>query len=79
MEILKDKEMVELLGLVHKAIMVFYRYYANSQGFLSFEKLVKFAKDFGLFPDIVPKTKLMKIFNTLSAIHSSQEIHSISH
>lgn len=62
MELLKDQQIVEMLGLLHKSILVYYRYYANSKGLISFEKFQRFYKDFDIFPDLLPKSKITNIF-----------------
>ena len=40
---------------------------------MNFERFVKFSKDFGLFPDVVPKGKITNFFYTLAAIHTQAE------
>ena len=54
-DVLKDPEIVDFLGYVHKSLMIFYNFYADQAGSMNFESFVKFFKDFGIFPDIVPK------------------------
>ena len=66
MDILKDQDIVDLLGLIHKTMVFCYKYYSNNKNTICFDKFIKFCKDFGIFPDIIPKSKLLKIFNTLS-------------
>lgn len=66
MDILKDQEIVDLLGIMHKTLIFSFKYYSNNKNTINFDRFIKFCKDFGIFPDIVPKSKLLKIFNTLS-------------
>lgn len=65
---------VSFLGTVHKSMMVYYNFYADKRGLLSFERFVQFCKDFAVFPDILSKVKIKTIFQTLSAIHSQAEV-----
>lgn len=78
MELLKDQDMIEVLILVHKSILYFYRFYADHRGFLSFEQFIRFAKDFNLFPDLIAKSKLLRFFYTMAAIHMQTEQPEIS-
>ena len=71
MEILKDDTMVELLGCVHKALLPYYAFYASNKGQMNFEGFSKFCGDFGIFPDILPKSKIMRYFYTLSNFFSN--------
>ncbi len=66
MEILKDEKMVEMLGVVHKSLLPHYSYYANHKGLMEFDGFSKFCADFGIFPDIIPKAKIMRFFYTLA-------------
>jgi len=76
MDLLKDQNIVEMLGLLHKSILVYYRYYANGKGLISFEKFQRFYKDFEIFPDLLPKSKMINIFQTLSKLY--QQNHTTS-
>ena len=38
---------------------------------MNFEQFVRFCKDFGIFPDVLPKAKISTFFYTLSAIHTN--------
>jgi hypothetical protein len=59
--------------MVHKAMLVYFSHYSDSKGLMNFERFVKFCKDFGLFPDIIPKGKITNFFYTLAAIHAQAE------
>lgn len=39
--------------------------------------MTKFAKDFGIFPEIVAKSKLFKIFSTLASIYKSTDVNKL--
>jgi hypothetical protein len=69
MNILKDDEVLELLGIVHKTLYPYYIHYANSEGLMQFKQFCKFCSNFGIFPDYLPKAKLYKFFHTLSGFY----------
>lgn len=69
MEILKDNDVIELLGIVHKTLYPYYEYYSNDQNLMQFKHFSKFWKDFGIFPDYLPKSKLYKFFHTLAGFY----------
>lgn len=78
MEILKDELMVEILSSVHKTMLPYYAYYANNKGLLNCDGFSKFCHDFGIFPDILSKAKIMRFFHTLSNFYQSTNIQSES-
>jgi hypothetical protein len=70
MEVLKDEYMVEILSCVHKTLIPYYHFYAHQKtGLLTFEQFTKFCLDFGIFPDILSKSKIMRFFSTLSGFY----------
>ena len=71
MEILRDEQVVEILSCVHKTLIPYYQYYANAKGLMNFDGFSKFCHDFGIFPDILTKSKIMKFFTTLSGFYTS--------
>jgi hypothetical protein len=71
MEILRDESVVEILSTVHKTLIPYYQYYANPKGLMNFDGFSKFCHDFGIFPDILNKAKIMKFFSTLSGFYQS--------
>jgi len=71
MTALADEKMVELLGVVHRSLINYFRFYADSKGFMNFEQYSRFCKDFGIFPDLLPKSKILRIFYTLAQIYAS--------
>ena len=69
MKILKQDDVLELLGIVHKTLYPYYMHYADDQGFMQFKHFSNFSKDFGIFPDYLPKSKLYKFFHTLAGFY----------
>jgi len=61
--------MVEFLTVLHKSIIKFYSQYSDSRLMMSFEQYLKFCIDFCIFPDLVTKPMLYRIFHTLSHIN----------
>lgn len=53
--------------------MVYYKHYSKNKNTIDFEIFAKFCKEFSIFPDIIPKPKLLKIFNTLSQIYNTTD------
>ncbi|CAD8200353.1 unnamed protein product [Paramecium octaurelia] len=73
MNILKDKEIVEFLGLLHKSILVYYKQYTIGKQIMNFEQFLRFYKDFSIFPDLLTKNKIVQIFQILSKLYENQE------
>lgn len=73
MEMLKDEEMIEALGIVHKVFAPYYIFYADSHGFMNFTAFIRFCKDFQVFPDILSKAKLLRFFYALAGIYAQTE------
>jgi hypothetical protein len=67
-----------LLSEIHKSLFIYYRVYADSKGFMNFERFTKFCHDFEVFPDLIAKSKLHSIFYTLANI-SQEKLDSIEH
>lgn len=78
MDILKDEFMVEILSCVHKTLLPYYQFYATNKGLMNFDGYSKFCHDFGIFPDILSKSKIMKFFSTLSSFYQSTNNESSS-
>lgn len=78
MEMLRHPEVIEILSIVHKSIIFYYRTYSNPQGLLDFSGFLKFCKDFSIFPDLIAKSKLLRFFCTLANIHAQTEQPEIS-
>jgi len=71
MDILKDESMVDLLSVVHKSLLPYFLFFANTKGLMNYDGFSKFCHDFSIFPDILTKAKIMKFFNTLSNFYQS--------
>ena len=69
MQILKDNDVLELLGIVHKTLFPYYEYYSDDNNLMQFKHFSNFCKDFGIFPDYLPKSKLYKFFHTLAGFY----------
>lgn len=54
-------------------MIIYFEHYADSKGLMNFEKYTKFCKDFGLFPDILSKGKMLNLFHTLSSVHKNAQ------
>ena len=78
MESLRNPEVIEILSIVHRSVIFYYRIYANSAGLLDFEGFLLFCKDFSIFPDLIAKSKLLRFFCTLANIHAQTEQPEIS-
>lgn len=78
MESLRNPEVIEILSIIHRSIIFYYRVYSNPAGLLDFQGFLKFCKDFSIFPDLIAKSKLLRFFCTLSNIHSQTEQPEIS-
>lgn len=70
MEEFKNDDVIECLSLVQRSIFYYYKAYAGVNYEMSFHGFIKFCKDFEIFPDIVTKSKLLRIFKTLAGITS---------
>ena len=71
MELIKEKEMAKFLGVVHKSLYPYYKTYCGPRGLLSLEGFMRFCTEFGIFPDIVTKPRLNRIFYTIASIYST--------
>lgn len=74
MKLLQEEGMVELLGLVHRTLFPFFiKYSVNNSALMNFEGFTRFCKDFGIFPDVLPKSRILQFFHTLSQIYSASD------
>lgn len=76
MELLQDNEILDLLGTVHKSLRFYYEAYSKSTGLMDFESFARFAKDFDIFPLVITKSRLLKIFETLATVFERTAGHS---
>ena len=51
--------------------MIYYSFYSNKLGLMNFNGYIKFCKDFQIFPDLITKAKLLRIFYSLSLLFTS--------
>ena len=65
--IIQDPEVLKLMELMHKLIYPYYLEYVDSSGLMHFESFVNFCRDFSVFPDLVSKPGLHRIFHSLSS------------
>ncbi|OMJ92851.1 hypothetical protein SteCoe_4300 [Stentor coeruleus] len=68
MEQFKAEEVIEALGLVHRSLLYYYKAYANPNLMMNFPSFIRFCKDFEIFPEIASKSKLLRVFHTLSGV-----------
>lgn len=62
MILLKDQNIVDVLGLLSRSLSKYLKFYQNIKGLISFDKMLKFYKDFEIFPNLIPKCKIIIIF-----------------
>jgi hypothetical protein len=74
LEILQDESIVDLLSVVHKTMLPFYSFYANSRLQMNSEGFQKFCVDFGIFPDILSKPKIFRFFKTLANFYQETKL-----
>ena len=65
---------MQLLSAVHRTLLPYYLYYANSKAQMNFGGFTKFCIDFGIFPDILSKAKIYKFFRTLSTFYQETKL-----
>ena len=61
--------MINLLTLFHKAVLEVYRVYADSKGYMNFGVFMTFCSDYDVFPEVITKASLYRIFHSLSFIN----------
>ena len=63
---LKDEKIVVIIQLLHDVLLPMFQNYCDNGGFMTFEHLFDFYKDFHIFPEIVNLIQLKNIFFVLS-------------
>ena len=58
--------MINLLTVLHKSIIDIYKIYADSKGYMNFQQFINFSTDYDIFPTIIAKATLYRIFHSLS-------------
>ena len=69
MELTKEKEMEEFLEVIHKSLYPYYKAYTIAHDMMGLEEFIRFCSDFGIFPDIMAKPRLDRIFHGISLEH----------
>jgi hypothetical protein len=72
MALLKDRQMIEMLGAVHKALLPLYQLYCDDFKLISSKKYHQFMKDFGIFPHLISHAKLTQLFHELYNLFKSK-------
>lgn len=75
---LRDPDVVELLSVMHRSVLYYYSFYADTRGLMNFPGFLRFATDFTIFPELLPKSKLLRVFCCFSGIHSQTEQPEVS-
>lgn len=63
---IKNPSVSALVELLHEIVKPHYDLYSEKDGYMNFEQLFEFYKDFDIFPDIVNLIQIKSIFNILS-------------
>lgn len=58
--------MINMLTILHKAIIDIYRIYADAKGYMNFQQFINFCSDYDIFPDYATKAALHRIYHSLS-------------
>mmetsp|Transcript_39533 Transcript_39533/g.38017 ORF Transcript_39533/g.38017 Transcript_39533/m.38017 type:complete len:201 (+) Transcript_39533:874-1476(+) len=66
---LDNQDMIDLLTLLHKAIIDIYKSYADNKGHMNFPRFINFCSDYDIFPHSATKATLYRIFHSLSFIN----------
>jgi len=66
---LDNQEMISLLTLFHRQVVDIYRAYADGKGCMNFNQFIVFCSDYDVFPDLLTKAALFRIFHSLSFIN----------
>eukprot|EP01017_Pseudomicrothorax_dubius_P020550 TRINITY_DN2238_c0_g1_i4.p1 TRINITY_DN2238_c0_g1~~TRINITY_DN2238_c0_g1_i4.p1 ORF type:complete len:837 (-),score=175.80 TRINITY_DN2238_c0_g1_i4:158-2668(-) len=67
--LLRNPDIVELLGLVHKTMVRFYRAYTNPAGLMNLEGFERFCREFEVFPGLISKSKVHRLFNAMASLN----------
>lgn len=78
MQLLKESGMTKFLNVVHRSLLPYFKMNANSKGLMTLEGFVKFCTDFELFPDVITKPRLNRIYYTIASIPSGSNIQNVS-
>ena len=67
---LKDPKLIEVLYNLGQSLLPYIRFYLNENNQMNLESFEKFCKNFSVFPDLIPKVKLVPIFYCLAATNA---------
>lgn len=67
-DLLKNQDVVSVLTRVHNNMKTVYNFYADSKGKMNIHQYMKFCKDFNIFPDILAKSKIFRLFYSFSSL-----------
>lgn len=71
LDLLQEEDVQACVECLQRSLGYFYSLYADSKGQMSLSAFLKFMRDFGLFPDICSKGKLVQIHSALARAQSS--------
>lgn len=57
-----------MLSKLKESLHPYFNYYAGKGGRMSSEQFMRFCKDFGIFPEVLPKSKLIQNFSDLATL-----------
>ena len=69
MDLLKDESIVDIIARLKKSLHKYYLLYTSEDMTMNFEQFSRFCRDFGIFPSILSKAKLMNLFYNLAILH----------
>lgn len=58
-----------MLGKLKKSLHPYFIYYCKDGDMMNFEQFLKFCREFEIFPQILPRTKLMELFYNLASLY----------
>jgi hypothetical protein len=67
-DLLKNPDIVFILTRVHNNMKTIFNFYADSKGKMNIHQYTRFCKDFKIFPDILAKSKLFRLFYSFSSL-----------
>jgi hypothetical protein len=63
---LEDDKVIDLLTDLHQVIHKLFEIYADHRGNMEFDSFTKFCTDFSIFPDIMNKGDVYRVFQNLA-------------
>lgn len=65
--ILKKDSVSDMLAVVRRSVNYFYKHYADNRELMDLDAFLRFYRDFEVFPDLISKTKLTRLFKELAS------------